>query len=584
MPAMWPACRTALVTTLVAVLAFSPTAEAKKAGNARAKKLVRAAMEKDYLDLEFRKAETKMKKALTICRTKGCSKGLHARIYRYLAVVYALGLKDQDAATFAFIDMLKLSPKLKPDRNFAAEEIDRAFKKAKKAYLKERAEEEAEEAERRRKEEEEEERIRAAEEAAAEEQRQAEEEEAERIREAEEAAAEEQRLAEEAERERREEEERKKREPPPVGELEEEPWVEQALEIPIPIFVELEETPEGQKVKKVVAEYITPDGQQGKITLKPHETGWGGYIPCKAVKKKGELQYWVTVIQQYDHPLATAGTEDEPRIVFIKEAVDYKQPHLPGELPPEGCFGTEGDDVVTCETDADCPGKTTCSVGQCVKLGKAQALPQPKRNRFGLLVAPDFSLISSSEACSVASREDGRFSCFQTNGVEYEDTPNSNTNAAGSFSTIAPGTLRISLLYDRVVGDNLTLGGRIGATLLGHPARNDGKSVSPVHVEGRAGYYFGARPFSPGRTKAFVHGILGFANAAGKITGVQVRPGGEDGLDVWQKGGPLVVGLGGGIEIAIGASGGLVLDLTVRESLPTTLTTFAPTLGYVHAL
>ncbi len=545
--------------------------------NERAKTLVKAAMEQHYLGLEFREAEEKMKAALTICREEGCSQGLHARIYRYLAVVYALGLKDQDAATFAFIDMLKLGPKLRPDKNFEAPEVNAAFKAALKAYLSERAEEEQKGAERkereaaaRKKQEELDAKKRAEDEQRAEAARRASEEERARL-------DEEARL----EAERVEEEERKKREPPPVGQLLDEPWVEQSLETPIPVFVELETVPEGQEVKKVELEWVAPGGRRGTLVLKEHETGWAGYIPCAATTEEGELSYWVTAYQQFGHPLATAGDANEPRLVFVKKALDHKQPHLPGELPPEGCDAMPTDDLV-CVADSECPAGKFCDVGRCRRGKPADVKPERVANRFGLVISPDFSIVSSTEACSESGREDGTYSCFLPNGVEYEESP--SAASAGSFNTFAPGTLRIALTYDRVVGERITLGGRAGATLLGHPSRNDGKAVLPFHLEGRAAYYLGKDPFAEARTRVFGQALLGLANSAGRVGGVQVRPSGEDGLDVWQKGGPLFVGLGVGIEIAFSRSAALLLDLSVRQHLPQALTTAAPTLGYVHSL
>ncbi len=132
----WRALRVLLLTLLTAVALTTP-AHAKKKGNwgeASAKRLIKKAMNEDYFDTYYDEAEKKLKRAVQICRDKGCRKKLQARIWQYLGAVYANGLDDVDSASAAFLKMLMLNKQLKPDRKFRSDATDEAFETAREQY------------------------------------------------------------------------------------------------------------------------------------------------------------------------------------------------------------------------------------------------------------------------------------------------------------------------------------------------------------------------------------------------------------------------------------------------------------------
>ena len=57
-----------------------------------------AAMEVDYLKMNFDAAKKKLSQAALNCRRKGCSTGLHASIHGYFAIIHWLGEDARELA------------------------------------------------------------------------------------------------------------------------------------------------------------------------------------------------------------------------------------------------------------------------------------------------------------------------------------------------------------------------------------------------------------------------------------------------------------------------------------------------------
>jgi hypothetical protein len=543
-------------------------------GDEAAKTLVKQAMTEDYLATEFHKAEAKLKKAADGCVKKGCKPSIHASVYRYLAVVYAVGLKDQQNAVDAFENMLDLDERVTPDPDFNTPEVQRAYKTALETHQADKkkqaqAQAQAQEDERRQ--------------AEAEKQREADAKKREadaKKRQAEEKA-------------RLQEEERKRRcEVTTLEKLEEKPWPEQALDYPIPVFVKTPKLPEGQKIGKVTVEWESSSAGGTTLELKPAKGGYGGYIPCAASKAEGEVTYHTSVYNSCGTLVATGGTSSQPHKVVIKPAVSGTLPRLPGELPPETC-SQKSDDTLACESDDECAKGASCIEGECAQPKKtrpaAPAKLEPKSdgdtiprraNRVSLTISPDIAVMSGDGVCTPESRSEGRYVCFRDDLAPYTGQPSSD--AAGNVSAVAPGSLRVSLGYERVVGERTTLGIRAGATLLGYPENDEAGAFSPFHVEGRFAFHFAKEPFSHRRIRPFAAASLGYAQAVGRTTAPVRDPSGDLTLVVFQKGGSIAIGLGGGVELPISSAGAVIAELSLRQLLPDALTTFAPTLGYTH--
>jgi flagellar biosynthesis GTPase FlhF len=96
-------------------------------GDAEAQKLVTAAMEVDYLKMNFDAAKKKLSQAALICRRKGCATGLHASIHGYFAVIHWMGEDSKEFAHEDLKNMLKIDVEQKLDARYSNEELDEAW-------------------------------------------------------------------------------------------------------------------------------------------------------------------------------------------------------------------------------------------------------------------------------------------------------------------------------------------------------------------------------------------------------------------------------------------------------------------------
>jgi tetratricopeptide (TPR) repeat protein len=97
--------------------------------DAEAQKLDKQAMDEDYLNVQFDKAEEKLRKALNICGASGCDSKIKARIYMNLGIILVNARKQADAVA-AFSEGLKLDPNASPNQDFTSDEVKKAFESA----------------------------------------------------------------------------------------------------------------------------------------------------------------------------------------------------------------------------------------------------------------------------------------------------------------------------------------------------------------------------------------------------------------------------------------------------------------------
>jgi len=86
------------------------------------------AMQTDYAETNFKKAEQKLKKAVGQCGASGCSKQVLGELHRDLATVYMAGLKQGAKGKAELKQALKANPDLELDEDFATPELRKAFK------------------------------------------------------------------------------------------------------------------------------------------------------------------------------------------------------------------------------------------------------------------------------------------------------------------------------------------------------------------------------------------------------------------------------------------------------------------------
>lgn len=122
------AMRVCLVVAALNFWAFSaqsaPPPPAPAGGDAEAQKLVTAAMEVDYLKMNFDAAKKKLSQAALICRRKGCATGLHASIHGYFAVIHWMGEDSKEFAHEDLKNMLKIDVEQKLDARYSTEELE----------------------------------------------------------------------------------------------------------------------------------------------------------------------------------------------------------------------------------------------------------------------------------------------------------------------------------------------------------------------------------------------------------------------------------------------------------------------------
>jgi len=127
-------------------------------------------------------------------------------------------------------------------------------------------------------------------------------------------------------------------EPPPTfgqGRLVHTPVREQLADHAVPIYVELQQTPE---IRRILLAYRAP-GMAGwlSVDMGEHGDGFAARIPCHRVT--GDyIDYFITVTTAEEGPqLEGGGSRDDPFRVTIGEGFGGAPPHLPGEDPEPPC-------------------------------------------------------------------------------------------------------------------------------------------------------------------------------------------------------------------------------------------------------
>lgn len=504
----------------------------------QAEAAAKAALEEDYLQTDFEAAQKRLIKAIRKCGKSGCSPKVEAKLHVAMGTVLAGGMNELDDARDAFVQALELDPNLQPDPDFVKSEITFAYEEARKQL---------------------------------------------------------------------------KLGAPKAGGSDggivHTPVDEQQVNTPIPIQIELGDDVEGN-IEKVVLRYRGPSsGGKRRITLKMIDgTTYRGQIPCIAVEKVGELEYWIEVLDDGGEIVATAGDKDAPLVTEIKDELDGEPPSWPGMKPPKSCGGESkgAGSGRQCVDDSDCSGDATCTDGACQggsddEDDEDDGTDEIRRNWITLSFSPDLSMVSGDDVCSKAGQDDDHWVCAREDGSRYVGTPTpgqaNNVNTGFGLST-----MRVALAYDRLIGDNLTLGLKAGFAFRGTTEAD--ASFLPVHAEGRATYFFGSEPFASTGARPFVQ-LAGGLMQVDTPVDVEVVEDGEvcgadsDDLDspctepsadgivekrvqtltAHKQAGQGFAGLGFGLSYAPAEMLALNLGLRVSVTLPVTTLVLSPEAG-----
>jgi hypothetical protein len=520
--------------------------------DAAALKLREQAISTDYLATNFADASGKLQKALGLCKAPAdCSPAVRARLLCDLGVIDFV-LKRPDDSRAHFTAALKEDPSVTIDADLSSPEIEREFAAAKGAPKGGTAPPTANAGP----------------------------------------------LSEAAR-----------------GDMAHTPITNQALLTPIPIYVEL---PDGVTPAKVIVRYRGPGATEWKTArMTKKGNGYGTEIPCVDVGNSvGELKYFVQALDSSGDMVASSGRLNEPYRVRIVAKLEGEAPHLPDSPAPTACAAgstattTAATDCPpgfpgchaasksgsTCVSDDECAAGQTCSNGECSggegggdDSSEPAAPPPYKRNWLSIAFQQDALVLpSAGNACAGGSH----YTCFRSGGSYYGDIPLNNADDQVNGG-ITLATSRVLVGYDRALGENVTLGGRIGFAFGGGPQRPGGPSFFPVHLEGRAAYWFGKNALARRGFRFFVVVAGGGSEVdasvpvdvfANNLAAYQSKTEPAVNLRAWKKTGTGFAAAGGGIMYAITPSTGIVLELKAMELFPTSGTALDGQIGFVVGL
>lgn len=216
---------------------------------------------------------------------------------------------------------------------------------------------------------------------------------------------------------------------------------------------------------------------------------------------------------------------------------------------------------------------------------EAGAPAAARRHWLTVTLGQDFLLHGSEEgACSAG----GSYFCFGPDGLYtgpiYEAV---GDDVKGGFG---PATRRILLGYDMLLGNNLTLGGRLGYAFGGAPAFEGGAAFLPLHAEARSAYFFGSAPFERKGLRLYAALGFGVAQVDGRVF-VEFFPteqnysNGEMGrLEAWRKTGNAFAAVAFGGVYPLSEGGGPLVELKLSRMLGAGGTVVALQLGYALGL
>jgi len=126
---------------LLALLPSTPVQAATQ--DAAAQELADQAIFTDYLQLDFKSGEKKLKKAIQLCEKGACSANVAAQVHRDLAVIYITGMKRSEDGRQLLVKALHLDPNIALDADLTTPELIRVFAAAKEDVAQEESDRKA---------------------------------------------------------------------------------------------------------------------------------------------------------------------------------------------------------------------------------------------------------------------------------------------------------------------------------------------------------------------------------------------------------------------------------------------------------
>ena len=321
----------------------------------------------------------------------------------------------------------------------------------------------------------------------------------------------------------------------------------------------------------------------------------------------GRLSYFIVATDGAGDPMDTLGSKNTPRALVLNPRSTVT-PAYPGEEPPARC-----EEQVECPPDF--PG---CDDPEALARSQYRTPVKLPKHWVGIHFAADVGFLGGSNVCTANNPD---YDCF-TSG---SDTPfpgalaESVARLPGELgdgypgtdidSSLAVGTLRLLLAYDRALNDRITVGGRLGYAFRGGPTSLDGDSFLPIHVEAHLAYWPSGQ-WQPG-LRPYLQLGAGLAEVDLKKADVPVRDCTEQtgrqlfldciaaandfapeanpdlpvrSLDAYRKLGNTFVSVGGGVSIPLGDRTAIQANLNAMLMLPSVGVVLQPSLGLVYGL
>jgi len=337
----------------------------------------------------------------------------------------------------------------------------------------------------------------------------------------------------------------------PSGDFTHTPAQEQKRDVPLPVYVEYQ----GSAHPASVVVRYAPSGTNDyrRMQLARINRGWGGVIPCGAVKL-GTIHYYFQGLDADGLPILDSGDKRHPYSVPVKQTIEGPKPHLPNRRAPTMCgegLDEEGSSENTAAENPESPkpkpsGPATYSR---VWLGVSGAMD--------ITVVPAGTDICARDALSGAP-VDANWACT-SNTPEGVDFPTGATENASLVqgksgdvnSGLQPANVRVKATLDFAVTPNLLLGIAIGYVAGAYQGGVSPKFI-PLHLEARATWIFGNEPLMKSGFNVYGQLAGGAAEYDANLTVpvAQSNVAGARPVQAWHVGGPGFVALEAGLRYA----------------------------------
>jgi hypothetical protein len=153
-------------------------------------------------------------------------------------------------------------------------------------------------------------------------------------------------------------------------------------------------------------------------------------------------------------------------------------------------------------------------------------------------------------------------------------------------------TKRLLVGYERLIGENLTAGVKLGFAFGGSPksTKADASAFLPFHAELRGNYWFGSAPFARDGLRPYAGVAAGLGEIDGHVSveyyedAAGYNAGAKGKLDAWRQAGKIFIGAHAGLAYAFTKEQQLFLELRILQLLGPAALGGAVNVGYAFGM